>query len=118
MTAVCASPDSHPVLENRYIATVVQGLLFIAFGLAGATAISLIQALPMALISVVAGLALLPVILQAFRLSVGQPRHTLAAGIALLIGASDLSILGINSAFWAIFAGVVLAGLLRQGEDE
>ena len=118
MTAVCAGPESHPEQENRYIATVVQGLLFIAFGLAGATAISLIQALPMALISVVAGLALLPVILQAFRLSVGQPRHTLAAGIALLIGASDLSILGINSAFWAIFAGVVLAGLLRQGEDE
>jgi benzoate membrane transport protein len=96
----------------------VQGLLFVAFGLAGATVISLIQALPMALISVVAGLALLPVILQSFRLSVGQTRHTLAAGIALLIGASDLTILGINSAFWAIFAGVVLAGLLGRGTDE
>lgn len=118
MTAICASPESHRAPENRYVATVVQGLLFVAFGLAGATVISLIQALPMALISVVAGLALLPVILQSFRLSVGQTRHTLAAGIALLIGASDLTILGINSAFWAIFAGVVLAGLLQQGTDE
>lgn len=116
MTAVCAGPDSHPEPEKRYIATVVQGLLFVAFGLAGATVISLIQALPVALISVVAGLALLPVILRSFQLSVGQSRHTLAAGIALLIGASDLTILGINSAFWAIFAGVAVAWLMGQDE--
>jgi benzoate membrane transport protein len=115
MTAVCASPDAHPEPENRYAATVAQGLFFIAFGLAGATAVSLIQALPPALIVGVAGLALLPVILQALRLSVGGSRHTVAAGIALLVGASNLNILGINSAFWAIVAGLVLARFL--GED-
>jgi benzoate membrane transport protein len=64
-------------------------------------------------------LALLPVILQAFRLSVGQSRHTLAAGFALLIGASNLSILGINSAFWAIVAGLLASFILKQEpEDE
>jgi benzoate membrane transport protein len=114
MTAVCAGPDSHPDPENRYLATVAQGLFFIAFGLAGATAVSLIQALPPALIVSLAGLALLPVILQALRLSVGQTRHTLAAGIALFVGASNVTILGINSAFWAIVAGVALARFLRQ----
>jgi benzoate membrane transport protein len=80
----------------------------------GATAVSLIRALPPALILSLAGLALLPVILQALRLSVGGDRHTLAAGIALFVGASNLTILGINSAFWAIVAGVALAGFLRQ----
>jgi len=114
MTAVCAAPDSHPDPESRYVATVAQGLFFITFGLAGATAVSLIRALPSALILSLAGLALLPVILQAFRLSVGQSKHTLAAGIALFIGASNLTILGINSAFWAIVAGIVLARFLRQ----
>ena len=83
-----------------------------------ATAISLIQALPDALVTGVAGLALLPVILQAFRLSVGQSEHTLAAGFALLIGASDLSILGINSAFWAIVAGVLAAFILKREPEE
>ncbi|MDQ3921320.1 MAG: benzoate/H(+) symporter BenE family transporter, partial [Actinomycetota bacterium] len=86
--------------------------------LVSATAISLIQALPDALITGVAGLALLPVILQAARLSVGQPKHTLAAGFALLIGASNLSILGINSAFWAIVAGMLVALLLKQEPEE
>ncbi len=114
MTAVCAGPDSHPDPEYRYLATVAQGLFFIAFGLAGATAVSLIRALPTALIVSLAGLALIPVILQALRLSVGQTKHTLAAGIALFVGASNLTILGINSAFWAIVAGIVVARFLRQ----
>ena len=114
MTAVCAGPDSHPDPEYRYLATVAQGLFFIAFGLAGATAVSLIRALPTALIVSLAGLALLPVILQALKLSVGQTKHTLAAGIALFVGASNLTILGINSAFWAIVAGMMVARFLRQ----
>ena len=113
MTAVCAGPDSHPDPDNRSLASVAQGLFFIAFGLAGATAVSLIRALPTALIVSLAGLALLPVILQALRLSVGQTKHTLAAGIALFVGASNLTILGINSAFWAIVAGMVVARFLR-----
>lgn len=114
MTAVCSNPDSHPDPENRYLAAVAQGLFFMAFGLAGATAVSLIQALPFALVVSLAGLALLPVILQALRLSVGGSRHTLAAGVALLVGASDLTVLGINSAFWAIVVGIVLARFLHQ----
>lgn len=114
MTAVCAGPDAHPNPDYRYLATVAQGLFFIAFGLAGATAVSLIRALPVALIVSLAGLALIPVILQALRLSVGQTKHTLAAGIALFVGASNLTILGINSAFWAIVAGIVVARFLRQ----
>lgn len=118
MTAVCAGAESHPDRENRYVATVVQGLLFVAFGLVSATAISLIQALPLALIVCLAGLALLPVIFQALRLSVGQKDHTFAAGIALLIAASDLSILGISSAFWSIVAGVILAPVLKQVAKE
>jgi predicted benzoate:H+ symporter BenE len=36
----------------------------------------------------------------------------------LLIGASNVSLLGINSTFWAIVAGVILAGFLRQGPDK
>lgn len=118
MTAVCAAPEAHPDPARRYVATVVQGLLFIAFGLAGATAVSLIRALPPALIVCVAGLALLPVILQSLRLSVGQPRHALAAGAALLIGASNVTLLGIGSAFWAIVAGVLLARFLGQDSSE
>ena len=115
MTAVCAGPESHPAPDGRYAATVWQGLLFIAFGLVGATVISLIGALPPALIAGVAGLTLLPVILQALRLSVGGKDHTLAAGVALLVGASGLTIFGINSTFWAIVIGVALAKML--GED-
>lgn len=116
MTAVCASPDAHPDPANRYVATVAQGLFFMAFGLAGATAISLIRALPPALIVGIAGLALLPVILQALRLSVGQSRNALAAGVALFVGASNLTVFGISSAFWAIVAGILLARFLRQDQ--
>ena len=113
MTAICAGPDSHPDARGRYAATVFNGIFFIAFGLAGATAVSLIQALPVALVGVIAGLALLPVILQAFALATGQTRHALAAGFALLIAASNINLVGINSAFWAIVAGVAVARLVN-----
>ena len=118
MTAVCAGPESHSAPEGRYVASIAQGLLFVAFGLVGATAISLLRALPPALIAGVAGLTLLPVILQALRFSVGGTNHALAAGVALLIGASNLTILGVGSAFWAIVAGVALAKLLRQDGEK
>ena len=75
-TAICSNPDADPDPENRYVATVVQGVLFIAFGLLSATAISLVRALPNAPISGLAGLALLPVIVQSLRLSVGSTWHT------------------------------------------
>lgn len=114
MTAVCSGSEAHPDPRGRYVATVTQGVFCIVFGLAGATAISLIRALPTALVAVVAGLALLPVIIQAFRLSVGQSKNTLGAAFALLIGASDLNLLGIHSAFWAIIVGVVVARIFRQ----
>lgn len=116
MTAVCAVPEAHHKPESRYTATLVQGLGFVLFGVLGATAISLIQALPPALVAGVAGLALLPVIFQSLKLSVGGSRHTLAAGIALLVGASNLTIWGINSSFWAIVVGIVLAWCMRQDE--
>ena len=114
MTAICSDPEAHPEPRGRYVATVIQGFFCIVFGLAGATAVSLIRALPTALVAVVAGLALLPVIIQAFRLSVGQSKNTLGAAFALLIGASDLNLLGIHSAFWAIVVGVVVARIFRQ----
>jgi benzoate membrane transport protein len=114
MTAICASPQAHSNPRGRYAASAIQGACFIAFGLVGATAISLIQAFPAALVAVVAGLALLPVILQALQLSVAQSEHALGAAFALLIGASGISILGINSAFWAMVAGVVVGRLLQQ----
>jgi benzoate membrane transport protein len=114
MTAICASPEAHSNLRGRYVAAVIQGFGFIAFGIGGATAISLIQAFPTALVTVVAGMALLPAILQALRLSVGQSKHALSAAFALLIGASEINILGINSAFWAIVGGVVVAQFLKK----
>ncbi len=66
----------------------------------------------------VAGLALLPVIFQAFSLSIGGTRHSFVAGIALLIEVSSLVILGINSTFWSVVAGIVLARFLQQDEEE
>ncbi len=113
MTALCANPAVHPDPRGRYVATVSNGIWFIAFGLVGATAISLIQALPAAFVLVIAGLALFPVLGQAFRLSLGPVKHAVPAAFTLLIAASNLSLLGINATFWAIVAGLALARFLR-----
>jgi benzoate membrane transport protein len=116
--AVCANSETHPDPDKRYVATVVQGVCFIAFGVVSATALSLVRELPGALMAGVAGLALLPVIFQAFSLSGGGTGHSFVARIALLIEVSSLIILGINSTFWSVVAGVVLARFLQQDKEE
>lgn len=112
MTAICSSPTAHPDPEGRYAATVVNGLLLIGFGVVGATATSLMLALPPAVVGVTAGLAMVPVLMQALRQSVGQDQRAFGAFFALVIAASDVSILSVGAPFWSLLVGMGFSRLL------
>ena len=112
MTAICSAPTAHADPAGRYAAAVINGLLLITFGVAGATATAIMLALPAAVIGVAAGLAMIPALLQALRAALAQDRRAYGAFFALVIAASDVNLLGVGAPFWSLVGGLVISRLI------
>ncbi|MBR8159292.1 benzoate/H(+) symporter BenE family transporter [Burkholderia cenocepacia] len=127
MTAICSSEQAGEDRSKRYGATVVNGLLFGAFGLLAGVAVPFVLALPRPLIAVVAGLAMIGVLLSALQHGFAkQQGHQVGAFVALLVAMSSLNLFGISAPFWALVFGVIVSlladravvpALKRQGES-
>lgn len=81
------------------------------FMLVGSFTIAFVSFIPSELVNVLAGLAMLNVLIQAFNEGFGTLKYKTGAFFALCVGASGLSFLGIGSAFWALVAGVVVSAI-------
>lgn len=110
MTAICSSEQAGEDKEKRYGATVVNGLLFGLFGLLAGLAVPFVMALPKPLIGVVAGLAMIGVLLSSLQGAFG-PRlgNQVGAFVAFAVGMSSLNLLGISAPFWALVFGVIVS---------
>ncbi len=115
MTAICTSRDAGPK-SGRYVASVVNGILFIAFGAASSVAVAFVTALPTALVTSVAGLAMITVLLSAFQGAFRDAQFQFGAFFALVIAMSGISIVGISSPFWALVGGVTVSLLLEPDQ--
>ncbi|WP_283164055.1 MULTISPECIES: benzoate/H(+) symporter BenE family transporter [unclassified Marinobacter] len=119
MTAICSSEQAGDDRSQRYGATVVNGILFCAFGLFAGAAVPFILALPKALIGTVAGLAMIGVLVAAFQQAFSKPLgHQIGAMVALLVAMSGISLFGISSPFWALVFGIVISLLLSEKPTE
>jgi benzoate membrane transport protein len=105
--AICTSPEAHPEPGKRYIAGVSSGVFNIAAGLGGATVVSLFSAFPAALVSALAGLALLSTIGNSLVAAIEKNEYRDAATITFLVTASGVSFFDIASAFWGIVIGML-----------
>ena len=112
MTAICSSEQAGEDKTKRYGATIVNGILFATFGLVSGLAVPLIMTLPKALIGVIAGLAMIGVLLSALQ-SAFETRagHQVGAFVAFVVGMSSLNIWGISAPFWALVLGVIATQL-------
>lgn len=127
MTAICSSEQAGEDRSKRYGATVVNGVLFGAFGLLAGVAVPFVLALPRPLIAVVAGLAMIGVLLSALQHGFAkQQGHQVGAFVALVVAMSSLNLFGISAPFWALVCGVIVSlladravvpALKRQGES-
>lgn len=115
MTAICASEEAGPK-EGRYAASVVNGVTFILFGLLSSFAMSFISFIPESLVYTLAGLAMINVLIGAFRDAFKTGRYKTGAFFALIIGVSGISILNVGSAFWALVFGVFVS-LIVDNKD-
>ncbi|MDN3516532.1 benzoate/H(+) symporter BenE family transporter [Aquisalimonas lutea] len=115
MTAICSSDQAGDDTRTRYGATVVNGVLFAAFGLLAGVAVPVVLALPSELIGVVAGLAMISVLLTAFQQGFSKRLdYQIGAFVALVVAMSSFSLFNISSPFWALVFGVVVSLLVEQ----
>jgi benzoate membrane transport protein len=98
----------------RYGAMVVDAACVLASAVVATTMVGVFNALPIGLIRVVAGLAMLPVVVQALVHAVGGGRARFGGFAALVIAASNVSVLGVSSVFWALVLAPILSLILDR----
>lgn len=116
MSAVCSQEEAGPK-EKRYWAAVISGGIVVLFGLFAWAAIAVIEVLPMPFITIIAGFALVGVLmnsLQSAFFSASSYRYS-TVFFAFAIAVSNISFLGVASPVWALLFGVVSAKILNEG---
>ncbi len=115
MAAITASlvtgPDTHPDPAKRWLVAWPYLVLYILVGLAAALFVHVLGALPAALITTIAGLALFSPLMGGVVAMLKEPRDIESAMITFLVTASGVTFHGVGSAFWGLVAGLVLFGV-------
>ncbi|MBO1332868.1 benzoate/H(+) symporter BenE family transporter [Streptomyces sp. VRA16 Mangrove soil] len=105
--AICTGEEAHPDRGRRYLAAVWSGVFYLCVGLLGATVVSLLAAMPHALVMAVAGVGLLATIEASLATALSDPTAREAAAVTFLATASGVTLLGIGSTFWGLLAGAL-----------
>lgn len=111
-TAACAAPDAGPV-RRRYVVAVVSGCVVILFGVFAPVVTQVFAFFPEALMSILVGLVLLPIVGSAFTSAWKDGRFSLSVIVTFVVAVSELSLFGISSAFWALLFGCLTAVLVE-----
>lgn len=104
---IMASPQAGP-MHGRYWASVLVALSMVVIALAASPVCSLIGILPRSYVVTLAGLAILPSFQDAMERAFGGTLR-FASLVAFLVSATQFSVLGITSAFWALVIGLGVA---------
>ncbi|QGN37964.1 benzoate/H(+) symporter BenE family transporter [Klebsiella oxytoca] len=115
--AICQSPDAHPEPQKRWLAAAAAGVFYLLAGIFGGSITSLMSALPMAWIQMLAGLALLGTIGGSLFQALNHENERDAAVVTFLVTASGVTLAGVGSAFWGLVLGgvsYVLLSTLRR----
>lgn len=111
--ALCTGKDAHEDPSRRYVAGIANGVFYLVGGLFAGTIVLLFTALPKEFIAVLAGLALVGAISSNVVGTVQDEENREAAVITFLATASNMSFLGLGSAFWGVVIGGFAYGVFR-----
>ena len=111
--ALCAGSDAHPDPDRRYAAGVAAGAFFCLGGIFAGSVVAPLALLPVEMIALLAGLALLGAILKSLTDTVTAPENVQAGLLTFIVTTADIDLLGIGSAFWGIVVGVASVHTVR-----
>jgi benzoate membrane transport protein len=110
--AIVAGPDAGAV-SGRYWAAVISAALTIVLAFASTPVASLLNVLPKTYVLALAGVAILSSLQDALEKAFGG-KMRFGALVAFAVAATPFAILGVSSAFWAIFAGILASALAER----
>lgn len=106
--AMMAGEDAGADPAGRYWAAITSGVAYIILAFAAAIVTSLASLAPAALITAVAGLALIPALVGSISAAFKEPGQLEAPALTFLITASGMTLFGVSGAFWGIVAGSII----------
>ncbi|WP_139463016.1 benzoate/H(+) symporter BenE family transporter [Aeromonas veronii] len=106
--AICMGKEVDPDTRRRWPAAVWAGCFYLVTGCFGATVAALFSAFPAALVTCIAGLALLGTIGSSLHSALQQDEAREAALLTFIITASGISLLGIAAACWGLLIGLAI----------
>jgi benzoate membrane transport protein len=108
MTAICSSSDAG-MKSKRYMAAVVSGVLTLFFGVFAWKIVPFIQSLPEEFVSMLAGFALMGVLISSLQQGFSDNKYRLSALFAFLIALSHVSFFHISAPVWGLVVGAIIA---------
>ena len=113
MTAICSANEVGKK-ESRYAASVVNGVFFSIFGLFAAMVVPFVIAMPSVIVSVIAGLAMLGVLINSLKTAFSDSKFQMGAFFALIIGMSGVNFFNISAPLWAIVGSLFVSFLVEK----
>ncbi|WP_428912025.1 benzoate/H(+) symporter BenE family transporter [Niallia sp. Krafla_26] len=115
MTGITGSPESGKI-EGRWVSAVTIGIIFLVSAPFYGSLVKLFEITPGYLVAIVAGLALVRVLISTIGGALAAPTFKIGALFSFLIAASGITILGIGSSFWALVFGFIIS-LVVEAKD-
>jgi len=112
--AICMGPNADEDPKTRYMAGVSMGVFYLLAGIMGMSFVSLFSAVPQAIVIAIAGLAIMPTLLNCLSVSMADSQYREPALLTFLLTASGIDLLGIGSAFWGLCMGLAFCWLLNR----
>lgn len=109
MTAICSSSEAGADKNGRYAASVINGITFAAFGLFASVTVPFVKAMPPQLVSLLAGLAMIGVLISSFGMAFSAKKFKTGAFFALVIAMSGITVFKVSAPFWGLIGGVIVS---------
>lgn len=116
--AICLGEDTHPDRAQRWKVGLAYAAVWLGLGVAGPVILTILAALPPALMTALVALALLGPLMGALTGAFTPTATRFAATVTLVTTASGVAAFGIGAAFWGLLAGLVVHALARASNRQ
>lgn len=109
--AICAGEDSHPDRDRRWLTGITYGGVYLVVAAFAGLLIALLTMLPVVLVQLVAGLALVSPLVGALASAMGRDDRRFAAVVTFAVTSSGVTLLQVGAAFWGLAAGIIVLAM-------
>lgn len=111
--SIVTGPECHADPARRWLMAWPYAVFYVLIGFTAAGFVEILGALPVPLITTIAGLALFGPLMGSSIALLKEPREVEGALLTFIVTASGIAIAGVGSAFWGLVAGLLLHGARR-----